>query len=157
VLYVIPIPLAVGTFLFVMAGRDTDYGAALRRQLDERQEVQRLEMQALVGRVLSLAVGISYVVAIAARAVLWPSEILLGLTVISSIAGRLIYGERGGAAARTQREVWLAAPGSLAGPAIRPQQGQRAESQSGSSSSQSVVPQASDSTAVGSLAAAPCQ
>jgi hypothetical protein len=96
VLYVIPIPLAVGTFLFVMAGRDTDYGAALRRQLDERQKLQRLEMQALVGRVLSLAVGISYVVAIAARAVLWPWAILLGLTVISFIAGRLIYGERGG-------------------------------------------------------------
>jgi hypothetical protein len=81
---------------FVMAGRDTDYGAALRRRLDQRQERQRLEMQALVGRVLSLAVGIAYVVAIAARAVLWPWAILLGLTVISFIAGRLIYGERCG-------------------------------------------------------------
>jgi hypothetical protein len=96
VLYVVPIPLAVGTFLFVMAGRDSDYGAALRRQLDERQALQRLKMQALVGRVLSLAVTISYVVAIAARAVLWPWAVLLGLMAISFIAGQLIYGARGG-------------------------------------------------------------
>jgi hypothetical protein len=95
VLYVLPIPLAVGTFMFAMAGRESDYGAVLRRQLDERQSLQRLKIQALVGRVLSLAVAIAYVVVIATRAVLWPWAILVGVMAIAFVAGQLIYGERG--------------------------------------------------------------
>jgi hypothetical protein len=94
VLYMLPIPLIVGIFLYIMAGRDSDYGAALRRQLDERQAFQRLKMQALVGRVLSLAVAIAYIVAVAAKVVLWPWAILLGLMATSLVAGQLIYGER---------------------------------------------------------------
>ncbi len=100
VLYVLPIPLAVATFMYAMAGRDSDYGAVLRRQLDERQALQRLKIQALVGRVLSLAVVIAYFIAIAAKAVLWPWAILLGVMAISFFAGQLIYGERGGRESR---------------------------------------------------------
>jgi hypothetical protein len=93
VLYVLPIPLAVGTFLFLMSGRDSDYGALLRRQLDERQVLKRLKVQALVGRVLSLAVVISYGVSIAAKSARWPWAILVGLMAISFIAGLLFYRE----------------------------------------------------------------
>jgi hypothetical protein len=94
ILYVLPIPLAVGTFLFLMSGRDSDYGALLRRQLDERQVLKRLKVQALVGRVLSLAVVISYGVSIAANSARWPWAILVVLMAISFIAGLLFYGER---------------------------------------------------------------
>lgn len=62
-----PILLVVGTFLFVTAGRDTDYGAALRFQFDERQQLARLKTQALVGRVLSIAVAIAYAVVLATQ------------------------------------------------------------------------------------------
>jgi hypothetical protein len=96
VLYVLPILVLVLAFLYAMAGRDTDYGAALRRERDERQAAQRLKMQALVGRVLSLAVAGAYAIAVAAKAVLWPWAILIGLLAISFVAGQLIYGERGG-------------------------------------------------------------
>jgi hypothetical protein len=105
VLYVIPIPVAVGTFLFAMARRDSDYGAALRGEADERQALQRLKIQALVGRVLSLAVVAAYAVAIATRALLWPSAILLALMAISFIVGQLIYGERGSRPAQTPHEM----------------------------------------------------
>ena len=59
-------------------------------------------------------------------------------------------------------ETFLVRSGSPRGarsavPRCARSRGQRAASTSGSSSSQSVVPHASDSTAVGSPAAAPCQ
>jgi len=96
VIYVLPIPLVVLVFVYTMAGRDTDSGAALRLERDERQAALRLEMQALVGRVLSLAVAVAYAVAVAAKAVLWPWAILIGLMAISFIAGQVLYGERRG-------------------------------------------------------------
>jgi hypothetical protein len=101
VLYIIPIPLVVGTFLFAMAGRDGDYGAALRGERDERQALQRLAIQALVGRVLSLSVATAYIVAIASNAVLWPSAILLALTATAFITGQLVYGDRRKGSAKT--------------------------------------------------------
>jgi hypothetical protein len=101
VLYVIPILLAVGAIVFVMAGRDTDYGASLRHERDERQALQRLKIQALVGRVLSLAVATAYLIASIAKAALWPSAILLALMAISFIAGQLVYGQRRGNPAKT--------------------------------------------------------
>lgn len=96
VLYVLPIPLAVLVFMYVNAGRDTDYGASLRFQLDERQRLQRLQKQALVGRVLSLAVVIGYPVALAVGATIWPWAVLLGVIAVSFVAGQLAYSERGG-------------------------------------------------------------
>jgi hypothetical protein len=92
----LPIPLVAVVALFILGGRDTDRGAAVRRQLDERQAEQRLKVQALVGRVLSLAVAVAYIVASATRATLWPWAILLGLLVVSFLAGWRAYGVRGG-------------------------------------------------------------
>jgi MFS family permease len=92
---VAPILVLVVAAFFILGGRDSDPGAAIRRQLDERQAQQRLKVQALVGRVLSLAVAIAYIVASATSATLWPWAILLGLLVISFLAGWVVYGERG--------------------------------------------------------------
>jgi hypothetical protein len=92
---VVPIPILAVAALFVLGRRDTDPGAAVRRQLDERQAEQRLKVQALVGRVLSLAVAIGYIVASATRASLWPWAILLGLLGVSFLGAWLAYGERG--------------------------------------------------------------
>jgi hypothetical protein len=91
--YLAPIPIVAVATLYVLGGRDTDTGALIRDELDERQAYERLEVQALVGRVLSLAVAIAYMLAVATNAELWPWAILLGLMVISFVAGRLRYGE----------------------------------------------------------------
>jgi len=92
---VAPIPIAAIAALYIWGGRDSDAGALIRHELDERQAHQRLEVQALVGRVLSLAVGLAYMIAVATKANLWPWAILLGLMAVAFVAGRLIYGERG--------------------------------------------------------------
>jgi O-antigen/teichoic acid export membrane protein len=90
---VVPIPIAVIAGLFIVAGRDNDMGAVVRHEVDERQEHQRLKVQALVGRVLSLAVAVAYIVASAAKAEMWPWIALLGVTVLAFVIGWLLYGE----------------------------------------------------------------
>lgn len=91
--YVAPIPIVAVIALYVWGGRDSDAGALVRRQLDERQAHQRLQVQALVGRALSLGVAVSYTIAVATKAQLWPWAALLGLMAISFVLGRLLYGE----------------------------------------------------------------
>jgi hypothetical protein len=86
--------LVVGVYLW--SRRDTDLGAVLRRQPDERQAYVRLRVQALVGRVFSVAVAVAYVVASATKVMLWPWAVLLGLLAVAWLAGWLMYGERGG-------------------------------------------------------------
>jgi hypothetical protein len=93
--YVVPIPVVLVVALYVWGGRESDTGDLIRHQLDERQAYERLKVQALVGRVLSLAVAVAYIVASATKATLWPWAILLGLAVVSFVGGRLIYGEHG--------------------------------------------------------------
>ncbi len=90
---ILPIPLAVGVFLYVMSGRDSDYGATLRRELDERQRLHRLQVQALVGRVLAVAAVVAYVIALATGSTIWPWAALVGLMAITFFAGLAIYGE----------------------------------------------------------------
>ena len=50
-------------------------------------------MQALVGRVLSLAVGVISIVAVAAKATLWPVFVLVGLLPLTILAGWAMYRE----------------------------------------------------------------
>lgn len=88
---VVPIPLIIIVALYALGRRDTDSGALIRRQLDERQAYDRLKVQALVGRVLSLSVATAYTIAVATKARLWPWAILLGLMTISFVTGRLLY------------------------------------------------------------------
>jgi MFS family permease len=90
---IVPIPVILVGAFYVLGGRDSDTGAVVRHQLDERQAYERLKVQALVGRVLSVAVAVAYIAASAAKSALWPWAILLGLMAISFIGGRLIYGE----------------------------------------------------------------
>jgi hypothetical protein len=90
----IALALVIGFYLW--GRRDTDMGAAIRRQLDERQAYARLRVQALVGRVLSAAVAVAFVVASATKAMLWPWAVLLGLEAVAFFAGWLMYSERGG-------------------------------------------------------------
>jgi hypothetical protein len=75
---------------------DTDMGAVIRREPDERQAYVRLRVQALVGRALSMAVAVGYIVASATKVTLWPWAALLGLVVVSFVTGWLVYGDRGG-------------------------------------------------------------
>ena len=93
--YVLPIPIAVLVFMSAMARTDTDCGASLRFQYDERQSLQRYKIQALVGRVLSVAVAVAYLVALAVGATIWPYAVLLGLMALTFVAGRLRYDELG--------------------------------------------------------------
>jgi hypothetical protein len=92
--YVLPVPILAIVGIYIWSGRDSDAGAVIRLQVDERLEHQRLRVQALVGRVLSLAVPIGYLVASATKTTLWPWAVMLGLLVLSLVAGWLIYGER---------------------------------------------------------------
>lgn len=91
---VVPVVLVLIAGLYVWGGRDTDTGALIRREVDERQAAERLRVQALVGRVLSLAVAIAYLAASISRVTLWPWAALLGLAVGTFVVGRLAYGER---------------------------------------------------------------
>ena len=92
---VAPIPIVAIVALYVWGGRDSDAGALIRHELDERQAHQRLQVQALVGRVLSLGVALAYMIAVATKAKLWPWAILLGLMASAFVMGRLLYGEHG--------------------------------------------------------------
>ena len=94
-IYIIPIPIAIAVALYVLGEREGDAGDVIRKHVDERQAYERLKVQALVGRVLSIAVAVAYFVASASKTVLWPWAILLGLMVVSFLTGWLIYGEHG--------------------------------------------------------------
>ncbi len=92
---IIPVLVAVATALYIVGNTDTDAGAVVRRQADERQAEQRLRVQALVGRALSVSVAVAYFVAVSRGAALWPYVILLGILTVSFFGGWLYYGERG--------------------------------------------------------------
>jgi hypothetical protein len=96
VAYLAPVVLGVAAGYYVLGGRDSDLGDALRGQADERQALQRLKVQALTGRVMALAAVVAYIAATLAKATLWPYEVLIALVGASFFAGKLIYGERGG-------------------------------------------------------------
>jgi hypothetical protein len=90
-----PVIAAGPVVYFVWAGRDSDFAAMLRHQVDERQAYRGLKIQALVGRVMSSGASIAYLAAWAAKATLWPFAIFLALFAVALIAGWVIYRERG--------------------------------------------------------------
>jgi hypothetical protein len=92
----IPFVLVAATGYYVWGGRDTDTSAVIRHDMDERQAHQRLQVQALVGKVMSLAAAVSYLVAVSLNATLWPFGIALGLPLLTAIAGWVAYREHGG-------------------------------------------------------------
>ena len=59
----------------------------------ETRAYRRLKMQALVGRVLSLAVAVISIVAAGAKVTLWPVAVLVALIPLSLLAGWAMYRE----------------------------------------------------------------
>ena len=90
---VLPILVLIPVALYVLGGRDSDVGAAVRKRLAERQELQHLKVQALVGRVASVAVVVAYFIAVVTDASLWPWAALLAVIAAAFVAGWLLYGE----------------------------------------------------------------
>jgi hypothetical protein len=93
VLYVAPIVVALVIGYYVWAGRDSDMAALIRREPDERQVDLRLKVQALIGRVLSPAVAVAYIVAISTHMTLWPFAILLSVPFVVGAIGWSVYRE----------------------------------------------------------------
>ena len=92
-LFVAPVVIAAAVGFYVLGGSEGDVGAAVRHQHDERQADHRLRMQALVGRVMALAVAVAYTVAVATRTTLWPYALLLAVLAAAIVAGWFRYGE----------------------------------------------------------------
>ena len=99
----IPVLIAIAAALYIVGGTDSDAGAIVRRQADERQADQRLQVQALVGRALSVSVALAYGIAVAKGTALWPYAILLGILAFSFFGGWLYYGELGATWASRRR------------------------------------------------------
>jgi hypothetical protein len=92
----VPVTIICAAAYYVWGGRDSDSAAMVRHQPDERQAYRQLKIQALLGRVMSVGVGIAYVAAVAAKVTLWPYAALLALFVVTLLAGWVIYREPGG-------------------------------------------------------------
>jgi hypothetical protein len=90
-----PVTLAAAAGYYVVTGTDSDFAAMLREQDDERQAYRRLKIQALVGRVTTLAAAIALLAAIAAKITLWPFYIFLTVPGVTFLAGWAIYREHG--------------------------------------------------------------
>jgi hypothetical protein len=80
---------------YLAGGRDSDFGALMGDKADERQAYRRLKVQALVGIVTSVAVGVAYLAALAAKATIWPLGILIFVPGVTFIVGWVIYREPG--------------------------------------------------------------
>jgi hypothetical protein len=89
-----PIIVIAAAGYYVWAGTDSDFAAMLRRQADERQAYRRLKIQALVGRVTTLAAAVAFLAASAAKAMLWPFALFLAVPGIAFLAGWVVYRER---------------------------------------------------------------
>lgn len=95
VLYVASVLVVAAVGYYIWTGRDTDTAAFLRHQNDERQVGLQLKMQALVGKVMSAAVAVAYLVAAAAKITLWPFVVLVLLPAAALLLGWLMYREPG--------------------------------------------------------------
>jgi hypothetical protein len=88
---ILPFTLIVAAWYYVLGGTDSDLSAIVLGRGDERQVYRRLKMQALMGQVMTLGVGVTFIVAFATKATLWPFAVLLPLPFLSLTAGALIY------------------------------------------------------------------
>ena len=94
---ILPFTLIVAAWYYVLGGTDGDVAAMVLGRGDERQAYRRLRMQALMGQVMSVAVGGTFIVAVATKTTLWPFAVLVPLPVLSLVVGGLIYREHPGA------------------------------------------------------------
>src|ERR1700722_9109472 len=84
---ILPFTLIVAAWYYVLGGTDGDVAAMVLGRGDERQAYRRLRMQALMGQVMSVAVGVTFIVAVATKTTLWPFAVLVPLPVLSWSAG----------------------------------------------------------------------
>jgi hypothetical protein len=91
-----PVIIVSAAGYYVWGGRDSDSAAMIRYQVDERQAYRQLKILALVGRVMGGGAAVAYLVAVAAKATLWPFAIFLALFGVATLAGWVIYREPGG-------------------------------------------------------------
>jgi hypothetical protein len=93
---ILPFTLIVAAWYYVLGGTDSDVAAIVLGRGDERQAYRRLRMQALMGQVMSVAVGVTFIVAVATKTTTWPFAVLVPLPVLSLVVGGLIYREHPG-------------------------------------------------------------
>jgi hypothetical protein len=89
------IALIAGAGYYIAGGRDSDLGAMVGRQADERQDLLRTRAQALAGVAVAVAAVIGYTVAIALRDPVWPFILFAGVDIAAFTAGLVIFGARG--------------------------------------------------------------
>lgn len=94
VAYAAPIVVLVALLYYVWGGREGDLADIIRIEADERQVDLVLRVEALIGRVLGLAVLVSYGVAVGMHATLWPFAVLLAVPVITGVIGWFFYHDR---------------------------------------------------------------
>ena len=90
---VITVIAAIG--YYIAGGRDSDFGAMIGRQVDERQNLLRTRAQALAGVAVAFTAVVGYTVAIALRDPVWPFALFACVDVAAFIAGLVIFGARG--------------------------------------------------------------
>ncbi|MFZ0189899.1 MAG: hypothetical protein WAL72_23500 [Streptosporangiaceae bacterium] len=91
--FLVPFVIIAAAWYYYLGGGDSDAAAVVLGRGDERQAYRRLRMQALVGRVLSLAVAVISIVAVGAKVTLWPIAVLVALIPLSLLAGWAMYRE----------------------------------------------------------------
>ena len=94
-LYLGPFVLVAAAGWYMVGRRDSDLAAMARRQVDERQAYRQLKMQALVGKVMTVAAVVAFLIAIAVKATLWPFFVFVALPGLAGLAGWVIYREHG--------------------------------------------------------------
>lgn len=99
-LVLMPFVLLLALGYYVWGGRDSDTAAVIRREVDERQAYRQLKVQALVGKVMSVAVAVAYLVALDVKATLWPFAAALALPLLATATGWVLYRDRSETAAR---------------------------------------------------------
>jgi hypothetical protein len=80
---------------YIVGGRDSDFGAMIGREVDERQKLLRTRAQALAGVAVAFTAVIGYTVAIALRDPVWPFALFAGVDVAAFITGLVIFGAHG--------------------------------------------------------------
>jgi hypothetical protein len=89
---VIAVVAAAGFYL--VGGRDNDMGALYGSHSDERQHMVRLRAQALTAQAMTLGCLVGFMVDIARRAPTWPFVVIVGVAVVSFLAGMAIFRDR---------------------------------------------------------------
>jgi hypothetical protein len=93
--YLAPFTVVTAAGYYLLAGRNSDPAALIRREPDERQAYRQLRIQAVVGRVMSMGAAVAFLVAVAAHAPLWPFAVFLALFAVALLAGWVVTRERG--------------------------------------------------------------